>query len=111
MPMIFPSMPYATPPQQAENYKRSMNVRPKTTTYSLSPAGTSETWLIVLTDFLYFFFFFHYISLSVAKMSSRPRVLLLGATGETGGSILEGLLEADRFVRTNGAYPSHSETD
>ena len=32
------------------------------------------------------------------------KVLLLGATGETGGDILEGLIEDGGFVSTNGVY-------
>lgn len=33
---------------------------------------------------------------------SRMKVLLVGASGETGGSIVNGLLESGNFVRTPG---------
>lgn len=41
-------------------------------------------------------------------MASRQKILLLGATGETGASILNGLLASNQFVRlTPQAKPSH----
>ncbi|KAF9886755.1 hypothetical protein FE257_011132 [Aspergillus nanangensis] len=42
-------------------------------------------------------------------MTSKQRVLLLGATGETGGSILAGLLEANQFDVEILVRPSSSE--
>lgn len=41
------------------------------------------------------------------KMAPRQKVLLLGATGETGASILNGLLASNQFVRFPAGQTLH----
>jgi len=69
--------------------------RPVSSSFPLSMSIYSPKWFV---EFIFPAIFFYFGSLRISEIMSKQRVLLLGATGETGGDILNSLVEDGGFV-------------